>query len=406
MSWSDTMSSFVICASLVLLSACTPRFSSDKAESNLDSKSKVVKKNIKNDDLSAKDKSLEIAVKYFETADSIHREAWWVLSEQRLPMGKTVFGKVQRALLSSQNIKLSNKSMFRCDRYVTQRDVKGLTGYPQSILIFEKCSEKVEAKKLALIENPREGVIQVRFFPIALEEVVGTGASFLNKEIACELKGDDKGLLLELDCRDFSQDRSNTQMVRLEKYHYKKDQKNMIQLRGKIFENLSELRSVEANIPLDGKITVTETELYAPEEEAPVVDPKKQAVAKDEKIKAAAPGKIDPTNPAVAPNTLPQAPRGRGIPPLQISDEELAQLPELGPEAITPLNLPPPQLQDPTMINEGGEIYYDEYGNPLMQNPHAADQGYPGPVEYDMYQTMEHGMPVPTPRGGGTPNGR
>lgn len=399
------MSSFLICASLVLLSACTPRSSSEKMEPSLDSKVSAVKKTSKNDDSSVKDKSLEIAVKYFETADSIHREAWWVLSEQRLPMGKTVFGKVQRALLSSQNIKLSNKSMFRCDRYVTQRDVKGLTGYPQSIQVFEKCSEKAEAKKIAQIENTREGDIQVRFFPIALEEVVGTGASFLNKEFTCQLKGDDKGLLLELDCPDFSQDRSNTQMVRLEKYHYKKDQKNMIKLRGKIFENLSELRSVEADIPLDGKITVTETELYAPEEEIPVVDPKKQAVAKDAKNKNA-PSNQQP-NPATGGNSkgLPQAPRGRGAPPVQISDEEVAQLPDLGPEAITPLNLPPPPADVPTVGNEGGEVFYDENGNPMMYEPHAADQGYPSAQEYDTYQTMEHGEPIPAPRGGET-NGR
>lgn len=401
MSWSNRpMSTFVICASLVLLSACTPRSNSEKSEPKLDSKPRVTKKTPKSDDSSTKDKSLEIAVKYFETADSIHREAWWVLSEQRLPVGKSVFGKVQRALLSSQNIKLSNKSMFRCDRYLTQRDVKGLTGYPQSILVFEKCSEKAEAKKLALIENPREGLIQVRFYPIALEEVLGTGASFLNKEIACELKGDEKGLLVELDCRDFSQDRSNTQMVRLEKYHYKKDQKNMIQLRGKIFENLSELRSVEANIPLDGKITVTETELYAPEEEVPVVDPKKQGPNQEASAKAAAPHTKDAANPGVAPSALPQAPRGRGAPPQQITDAEVAQLPELGPEAVTPLNLPPPQAQDPAAL--GVETYYDEDGNPVMFNPHAADQGYPSDPDYDSYQTMEHGEPVLAPRGGGT----
>lgn len=348
-----------------------------------------------------KDKSLEIAVKYFETADSIHREAWWVLSEQRLPVGKTAFGKVQRALLSSQNIKLSNKSMFRCDRYLTQRDVKGLTGYPQTIQIFEKCSEKAEAKKIAEIENSREGDIQVRFFPIALEEVLGTGASFLNKEVLCHLKGDDKGLLLGLDCRDFSQDRTNTQMVRLEKYQYKKNQKNMIQLRGKIFENLSELRSVEADIPLDGKITVTETELYAPEEELPPVDVQKPALTKDEKSKKSVPGKIEIKNADGPVNVLPQAPRGPGAPPMQITDEEVAQLPELGPESITPLHLPPPPAKDPAMIHEGGEVYYDEQGNPMMYAPHAADQGYPSPLEYDTYQTMEHGEPVLTPRGGG-----
>ncbi|WP_374028722.1 hypothetical protein [Bdellovibrio bacteriovorus] len=179
----------------------------------------------KNSTEPAKDKALEAFARYFEQADAIHREAWWVLTEERRPAGKSPFGKVQRALLSSQNIKLSNKSMFRCDRYLVKRDIMGLSGYPQKAEVFEKCSEKTPAKLLAEFSAPSVSEVQVTFFPDGLEEVLGLGATVLNKRSQCTLKGNEKGQLVSLQCKDWAQDRNQTQMIRLDVYDYSKEGK-------------------------------------------------------------------------------------------------------------------------------------------------------------------------------------
>src|SRR5690606_15226612 len=115
--------------------------------------------------------------KYFEASDAIHREAWWVLTGQRRPATKSPFGKVYRAILSSENHKLSNKSAFRCDRYIFRRDILGAGGFPQKAEIFEKCEEKMAAKKIAEFYAPSKNEIQVTFYPEHLEEILGLGAT-------------------------------------------------------------------------------------------------------------------------------------------------------------------------------------------------------------------------------------
>ncbi|MBO9665701.1 MAG: hypothetical protein J7501_02680, partial [Bdellovibrio sp.] len=226
--------------------------------------------------VSPKEKSLSSVARLFEQADAIHREAWWVLSSERRPIGKSPFGKVQRALLASTNVKLSNKSLFRCDRYVVNRDVMGVNGYPQKAEIFEKCSDKVAAKRLASFNAPKEGQISVSFYPDGLEEVLGLSATILNKTITCSLQGNDQDQLVKLSCKDWSQERSRDHMIRLDVYDYEKNGQNMIKLRGKVYENLTDIRKIVADVPMTGKIEVTETELYAPTP-TPTVAPKAPA---------------------------------------------------------------------------------------------------------------------------------
>lgn len=216
------------------------------------------------------DKSLAGLVKLFAQADSIHREAWWVLSAERRSIGKTPFGKIQRALLSSQNIKLSNKSMFRCDRYLVQRQDANASSFPQVIVILEKCSERQPAKKMAQVQILNERKIEVIFFPENLEEVLGLGPAVVNKVILCTLKSTENSNLTYLSCQNWAQDRTREQMIRLDTYEYERDGRNLIKLRGKVFENLVDTRKIVADVPLEGKIEVLETELYpVPEEPAP-----------------------------------------------------------------------------------------------------------------------------------------
>ncbi|XGC82339.1 hypothetical protein ACES2L_07595 [Bdellovibrio bacteriovorus] len=223
-------------------------------------------------DVKAADKALENFARYFEQADAIHREAWWVLSNERRPMGKSPFGKIQRALLSSKGVKLSNKSLFSCDRYLVKRDIQSLTGFPQKFEIFEKCSTKTEAKRIAEVFASKESDFSAIFYSENLEEVLGLGATILNKNIRCEFKGNEKHQLISLKCKDWAQDRSKEHMVRLDVYDYEKEGKNLIKLRGKVYEHLSDIRKIEVDIPLEGKIKVLETELYPPEA-APVATP-------------------------------------------------------------------------------------------------------------------------------------
>lgn len=293
-------------------------------------------------------KSLGVIARYFEKADAIHREAWWVMSSERRPAGKSPFGKIQRALLSSQNIKLSNKSIFRCDRYLVKRDVMKMDGFPQRVEIFEKCSVKIEAKKIAQFFAPNENEIQVDFFPENLEEILGLGATVLNKTIHCTLRGNDREQLISLKCQDWAQERSKEHLIRLDVYEYEMTGRNLIKLRGKVYENLSEARKLEADVPVDGKIFVTETEMYPPD-----ISPEPPVRAVNPVVKPVTPAPV--TNPAPAANVVP--PQPSQIPP-----------PREQPEVVDPDVLM--QQQGPLQEwNPNEDIPQQPKEDPSLENP-------------------------------------
>ncbi|CAE79664.1 hypothetical protein AB1A81_08240 [Bdellovibrio bacteriovorus] len=320
----------------------------------------------KAEDSAPRDKSLDVLVRYLAEADGIHREAWWVLTAARPPISKSPFGKVQRALLASQNIKLTNKSMFRCDRYLVKRDVLGLLGYPQKGEVFEKCSDKADAKRIASFDVPKEGELNLIFYPENLQEVLGLGAGILNRQIHCSLKGKEK--LESLNCKDWAQDRTKEQMIRLDVYDYQKSGKNLIKLRGKVYENLTDIRKIEADVPMEGKITVTETELYAPEEPpvapapapgvtpapgapkagGPVSMPSGQAPASNEPLHPRNPELGMPAGRDVDPDVLLQRQRSQnpGMDMIEVPPENADPSNEGFPEGYDPNNPPVPEPQD------------------------------------------------------------
>ncbi|MGZ3772207.1 MAG: hypothetical protein ACXVCY_05470 [Pseudobdellovibrionaceae bacterium] len=317
---------FLLCVEVAIsLTACFARDEKPKAGkvSDLSSQSAEVKpaaiknekkenKTIKADSASKadlkKDTSLSVITRYFEKADAIHREAWWVIASERPPPGKSPFGKIQRALLSSQNIKLSNKSIFKCDRYIVKRDIMKLSGFPQKAEIFEKCSEKIQAKKIGEYFAPKAEEIQIVFFPENLEELLGMGPKVINKSIQCTLRGNDRGQLESLKCQDWAQERTSEQMVRLDVYEYEMKGRNLIKLRGKVYENLSELRKIEADVPMEGKIFVTETELYPPEAPPEPVKPPSP------KAQSNLPAPVTPMGPMKPMITPLPGPMGQGLP--------------------------------------------------------------------------------------------
>lgn len=226
---------------------------------------KPAEQNKKNSQKVVKDEVLERVQKLFQEADSVHREAWWVLAGYRPPLTKSPFGKVSRALLTTQNIKLANKSLFRCDRYKISRQRPTPAPFPQSIAVFEHCDTKLAAKKIADLSLESIDKIKVTFYPYELEEVLGYAAKTLNKSIDCTLAGREK--LTKLTCFDWHQFREKDFSIKLDQYVFDAEATNVMVFKGKVYEFLADVRTIQAQVPKKGKITVKEEELYAPMEE-------------------------------------------------------------------------------------------------------------------------------------------
>ncbi|MBX2986326.1 MAG: hypothetical protein KF802_00380 [Bdellovibrionaceae bacterium] len=197
-------------------------------------------------------------VKLSVQADQILREAWWVLAGEKLPAPRSVFGKVQRAALLRLDGRLATKNVFRCDRYEMK-----ITEKPSwSATLAETCV-KNSPREFAVwtLESPTSA--RVEFSPQHLEEVLGLGTSVYGRRLTCRLRWSGEAVLDHLSCPQWEQDRRH-QLLRLEVFEYKREGQALLRLRGRILENLQPVKKIEADVPLEGKIVVTETELAPP----------------------------------------------------------------------------------------------------------------------------------------------
>lgn len=318
-----------------------------------------------------KDEVLEWANRFFQEADSVHREAWWVLVGTRAPVSKSPFGKVSRALQTAQNMKLANKSMFRCDRYKISRTAVSSKGYPQNISVFEHCNLKAAAQKIADVTLSAKGDAQVVFFPNELKELLGNAASTLNRPITCKLKGDDK--LKTMTCSEWHQAKTDVLSIKLDTYEFQANADTLMILKGKVYEHLADIRKIEAVVPKAGKISVHEEELYPPQEE-PVVVEKKDIKTKKDKAGENTAGKASK-------KAKVSAKQGTGAEAVGMDPDVMMQRQQLPPAEMHDLSQPVndgwPTAEDGTplpVMGEDGQLYYPEgavspEGNQITPEP-------------------------------------
>lgn len=237
------------------------------------------------------DREAQKILHWFEQMDAIYRESLWVIRKERAPQGKSIFGKMQRALLVDMKQKLSNKSLFRCDVYSMSRSISGLGGVPQTAEVMHQCNTKESFIKIGDWSHPKAEELTMNFRGGNLSEVLGFTTGILSPKISCKIKSTENGIIVNFSCDGLMIDYNpaKNQVLRFNQYEYQKNSKNMLYIKAEVLENLDPVRKIEVNIPLEGKITVTETVLQQPEylaKQVPATPPP-----------APAPTKPSPVNP-------------------------------------------------------------------------------------------------------------
>lgn len=203
-------------------------------------------------------------VKLSIQADQIMREAWWVAVNERRSAPRSVFGKLQRAALLVKDGKLATKGIFSCDQYEKRVDN---SEQPRWMSFYETCVRGRE-KKIAEWRFEATGAASVEFFPENLAEVVGFNSSVLAKRFTCHLTWEVSGLLSSMTCPQWEQDHQG-QTIRFSRMEYRRGDRSLLTLRGQVLKELQPIRKIEAEVPLEGKIVVTETELEIMVDEVP-----------------------------------------------------------------------------------------------------------------------------------------
>lgn len=215
----------------------------------------------------AADKEALKLLHWFEQMDAIYRESLWVIRQEKAPNGKSLFGKLQRALLVDMKQKLSNKSLFRCDVYSMTRNISGLGGVPQDAEVLHQCNTKESFIKIADWSHPKADELTMGFRGGNLSEVLGFTTGVLSPKITCKLKSSENGIIESFSCDGLMIDYNpkKNQVLRFSQFEYKKNSKEMLTIKAEVLENLDPVRKIAVDIPLEGKIKVTETVLQQPE---------------------------------------------------------------------------------------------------------------------------------------------
>lgn len=195
-------------------------------------------------------------------ADQIAREAWWVLTKEKRAAGRTPFGKVLRAATLKHDGKLTGKGLFECDRYETEET--SLPGGRRRFTFSENCNRREGRKEIAQWVFSGASRAEVEFRSGNLGEVLGLATGIFGKTIRCELQWNERRVLDKLSCPGWEQDR-DSHRIRLSAFEYRREGGALLRLKGDVVDGLEVIRKIESEVPLEGKIVVTEIITKAPD---------------------------------------------------------------------------------------------------------------------------------------------
>jgi hypothetical protein len=297
---------------LILCAACTKHEEAKPVPVTPPPAPKAVTKVAENPK-SQQDRELQKIARWFEQMDSILRESLWVVRKDRPPLGKSIFGKMRRAILVELKEKLSNKSLFRCDIYSMTRNTPGLSGIPQSAEVMHKCGSRDSFNKIGDWNHPSAKVLTMGFRGGNLEDVLGMATGILSPRISCELKANDNDNIEHLKCEDLMIDYNakKGQVLKFTRFEYDRGATQILHLNAEILENLQPVRKIEADVPIDGAIQVTETVLSEPMVEAKPLPPTPPNPSPDAKR----PNKENPNGQEDPPQPILPDPQQSQVPP-------------------------------------------------------------------------------------------
>lgn len=232
--------------------------------------------------------------------DQIAREAWWVLTKERRASGRSPFGKVLRAATLKHDGKLTGKGLFDCDRYETEETA--LPGGRRRYTFSENCNRREGRKEIAQWVFLDEKRAELEFNAANLGEVLGLGTGIFGRTVRCQLQWNERRVLDRLSCPGWEQDR-DSHRIRLSLFEYRREGGALLKLKGEVVDGLEVVRKIESEVPLEGKIVVTEIVTKPPD--IPLPPPPKAPLSDEER--AGREGR-DPNAPATPGPPLKQAP--------------------------------------------------------------------------------------------------
>lgn len=210
---------------------------------------------------SSSQRELQVLMQGLSDLDAIYRELIRVALEQKTSSA-SLFYKLQRSLAAEEGIRVSPLSSLGCEKYRIHFSPQKSNW--KTLEVLETCL-KVPVV-LMKVDLKKENQYDIQIFSEPLQKLLGLRASLAFQMAQCHLRMD-SGRLVQARCEKLSHEKPHSEHVLLIQ-SLTLEQKNEefeAHLMGQMLDNLAPLRKFELHVPVQGAITIQETDLYPAE---------------------------------------------------------------------------------------------------------------------------------------------
>lgn len=197
--------------------------------------------------------------RFLSEIEDVEREAWWLISKNRLNSTTTPWRAIEKALNDHKKLKKKLPSMSLCQKMRVSEKLNEL-------IITAHCL--VTPVELARLKKVNETNWEIEILTTSFKEHFGLQTSIYSSTLKCFIEASHVGQLQTLSCPRYARDLNQDEWVELLNWSYSKKGKNLMKIEGKIKNQFETVATLSTVVPPTGDITVKEVRIP----QKPIVD--------------------------------------------------------------------------------------------------------------------------------------
>lgn len=185
-----------------------------------------------------------------EQAEEIEREAWWVLTNQRLEGRSSPFRVFRFVQLKRSGKTKSLPSLQFCQKLEIQ-EIE-----PQVWQLQARCQKSPQDVGTLRKQGPLQYRLQWVSSPFSSH--FGLGASIFYAKQTCDFELTSEGRLKKMSCPGYARNRTSDEVVELKIFEFLTEGSSVLKLQGDVKKDLHVIATIQTEVPWAGDIVVKE----------------------------------------------------------------------------------------------------------------------------------------------------
>lgn len=192
-------------------------------------------------------------VLFLEQAEDIEREAWWVLTDQRIDGTGSPF-RVLRAAILKQGSHKTKISFRYCQKLVVLKAMEDIWR------IESECQKPNQ--EVGRLQKTGPAAWRVEWRTRHFEGHFGLGTTVLYPKLSCDIKLGPTGRIQQMVCPLYARNRLRDEVVELKTFEYNSSQNQaLLKLKGEVKKDLQVIATLQTEVPLSGDVVVREKKI-------------------------------------------------------------------------------------------------------------------------------------------------